>query len=89
MSKPQLRFSETRNGYWCEYLSGDWSTTGVSGFSQESPELAEKNMWEVLRKIRKAQLEVKPMALMPKKLNEEDYPLTPITNPHSQERNND
>ena len=55
--KPQLIFSRTQNGYWCEYLSGDWSITGVSGFSQKSPEEAEKNMWELLHKNRKAQLE--------------------------------
>lgn len=71
-----LRFSQTQNGYWCEYVSGDWTLGGISGFSQKSPELAEKNMWELLHKIRKAQLETKPMALMPKRLDEQDYPLT-------------
>lgn len=33
------------------------SIAGVSGFSQKSPEEAEKNMWELLHKNRKAQLE--------------------------------
>ena len=82
--KPELRFSQTQNGYWCEYLTGDWSINGVSGFSQESPEDAEMKMWDILRKIRKAQLEINPMMIKPHSLDEANYPLEILTPPQEQ-----
>lgn len=59
-TKPQLRFSKTENGYFCEYLSNDWSLTGVGAFGI-TPEAAEATMWQVLNKIKKAQMSVHPI----------------------------
>lgn len=71
--KTNLRFTQTQNGYFCEYVSGEWSINGVSGFSSESPEEAELNMWEILNKIRKAQVEINPILYQIKPLEEKNY----------------
>lgn len=56
--KPRLVHIRTQNGYFCQYFGEDLN--GVGGFSNESPEMAELQMWEIIARIRERQLMLSP-----------------------------
>ena len=58
--KEPLKFTKIPNGYYCEYFGNDKMLHGIGALSHESLKLAEMNMWEMLREIKKRHLSLDP-----------------------------